>query len=184
MGGHGPECGVSARVRAEALLSRLPDGPVIGAEVGVHDGRMSERLLARPGLTLVMVDVWDVADERYVASGDPRAAMSAADAARAKRRALERTEFAKSRRIIAHARSLVAAHALARGSLDFVFIDADHSEEAVREDIEAWREKVKPGGMLGGHDYGHPDFPGVRQSVDDLVGTVEVGPDRTWWVRL
>ncbi len=50
-------------------------------------------------------------------------------------------------------------------SLDFAFIDADHIEPAVRKDIEAWRPKVKEGGMLLGHDV---HLPSVRKAVDDL----------------
>lgn len=38
-------------------------------------------------------------------------------------------------------------------SLDFVYIDADHSYESVKKDIEIWAPKVKPGGVLIGHDY-------------------------------
>jgi cephalosporin hydroxylase len=37
-------------------------------------------------------------------------------------------------------------------SLDFVFIDANHSYDAVKEDILAWYPKIKNGGLLGGHD--------------------------------
>ena len=54
-------------------------------------------------------------------------------------------------------------------SLDFVFIDADHSEPAVVEDIQHWRSKVRPGGWLGGHDY-NAHFPGVVRAVDRLFG--------------
>jgi len=50
-------------------------------------------------------------------------------------------------------------------SLDFAFIDADHMEAPVRKDIEAWRPKVKQGGMLLGHDV---HLPSVRRAVDDL----------------
>lgn len=32
------------------------------------------------------------------------------------------------------------------GSLDFVFIDGNHSFEAVREDLMHWSRKVRPGG--------------------------------------
>lgn len=38
-------------------------------------------------------------------------------------------------------------------SLDFVFIDAAHDTESVKEDIAHWLPKVKPGGILAGHDY-------------------------------
>lgn len=38
-------------------------------------------------------------------------------------------------------------------SLDFVYIDGDHSYEAVTEDITEWIKKVKPGGIIAGDDY-------------------------------
>jgi hypothetical protein len=38
-------------------------------------------------------------------------------------------------------------------SLDFVYIDADHSYESVFRDIQLWASKVKSGGVLIGHDY-------------------------------
>jgi hypothetical protein len=43
------------------------------------------------------------------------------------------------------------------GSLDAVYIDGDHSFEAVRNDLELARHAVKEGGWIFGHDYeGHP----------------------------
>lgn len=45
-----------------------------------------------------------------------------------------------------------AAALLADSSFDLIFIDADHSYTAVRDDIAAWRSKVRPGGILCGHD--------------------------------
>lgn len=38
------------------------------------------------------------------------------------------------------------------GSLDFVYIDACHQYEAVRDDLSTWWPKLKPGGVLAGHD--------------------------------
>ena len=38
-------------------------------------------------------------------------------------------------------------------SLDFVYIDANHDFRHVTEDVEEWNKKVKPGGILYGHDY-------------------------------
>ena len=48
--------------------------------------------------------------------------------------------------------SIAAAATFADATLDFVFIDADHSYEAAKADIAAWKSKVKPGGILCGHD--------------------------------
>lgn len=51
------------------------------------------------------------------------------------------------------------------GECDFVFLDADHRFDAVVADIRAWRPKVRPGGLLAGHDLN-------RQSVEDAVRAV------------
>ena len=48
--------------------------------------------------------------------------------------------------------SLEVAEKIPDGSLDFVFIDGDHSFEAVRDDVRVWERKVRPGGMISGHD--------------------------------
>ena len=37
--------------------------------------------------------------------------------------------------------------------LDFVYIDANHNYECVKEDIEHWYPKVKVGGIIAGHDF-------------------------------
>lgn len=49
------------------------------------------------------------------------------------------------------------------GSVDFVFIDASHSKEAVMRDIKAWKPKIRSGGILAGHDI-HSD--GVKAAVE------------------
>ena len=36
--------------------------------------------------------------------------------------------------------------------LDFVYIDADHSYEEVKKDIDLWLPKIRKGGIIGGHD--------------------------------
>ena len=52
------------------------------------------------------------------------------------------------------------------GSLDAVFIDADHSYESVRKDIDAWLPKVKIGGYIAGHDF-TPVYEGVIRAVTE-----------------
>lgn len=53
-------------------------------------------------------------------------------------------------------------------SLDAVFIDADHSYEAVKKDIADWMPKVRKGGILAGHDY-IQTFCGVIQAVNESI---------------
>ncbi len=71
-------------------------------------------------------------------------------------------------RVTAHRRpSADAARDFADRSLDFVFIDARHTYEAASEDLAAWWPRVKPGGLICGHDY--TNSPGVRAAVDRFV---------------
>jgi predicted O-methyltransferase YrrM len=79
-----------------------------------------------------------------------------------------------------------AAKQVEDGSLDFVFIDADHSYEGVKADIEAWDPKVREGGYVIGHDYDFPKWWGkqVKQAVDEIYGEkVKTGPDNLWYIK-
>jgi hypothetical protein len=67
-----------------------------------------------------------------------------------------------------------AADLFEDGTLDFVFLDADHAYEAVCRDLEAWFPKVKRRGVLGGHDYLHAHFPGVRRAADEFFREQEL----------
>jgi predicted O-methyltransferase YrrM len=61
-----------------------------------------------------------------------------------------------------------AAQQYADGSLDFVFIDASRDYDSVKADILGWWPKVKPGGLLAGHDIRHPP---VEQALKDTEAT-------------
>jgi len=53
-------------------------------------------------------------------------------------------------------------------SLDAVYIDDNHLEEYVRASIQVWWPKVKPGGILCGHDY-YQNEPGVILAVNEFA---------------
>lgn len=80
-----------------------------------------------------------------------------------------------------------AAERFADGSLDFVYLDADHSEPGVMRDLCTWSVKVREGGVIAGHDYGHRDFPGVKRAVDRFFARfgwqVNQGGHGVWWVE-
>lgn len=52
-------------------------------------------------------------------------------------------------------------------SIDFLFIDGDHSYEGVKRDILTWLPKMKEEGIIAGHDYDW-GFPGVVKAVDEI----------------
>ena len=66
-------------------------------------------------------------------------------------------------------------------SCDFIFIDADHSFEAVTRDLNAWWPKLKPAGIFAGHDIKHPP---VKQAVDNFVKKYNLNyyVDENCWV--
>jgi predicted O-methyltransferase YrrM len=57
------------------------------------------------------------------------------------------------------------------GSLDFVWIDGDHTYPSVLADCQAWWPKIRPGGLFAGHDY---DLPDVWKGVRDAGLSVKV----------
>jgi SAM-dependent methyltransferase len=56
----------------------------------------------------------------------------------------------------------------ARASVGFLFVDCAHDRETTANAFRAWRDAVAPGGVAVFHDYGHPDYPGVREAVAEL----------------
>lgn len=65
--------------------------------------------------------------------------------------------------------SLEAAATIPDGSLDFVYIDANHSEPYVSQDINAWSPKVRSGGIVAGHDYARIKAKGKEDSTNWAV---------------
>ncbi len=81
----------------------------------------------------------------------------------------------------AQAASMIADH-----SLDFIFIDGDHSYAGALSDCGNYYDKVRSGGMIAGDDYNIDD---VGRAVRDFFGqkklviNVYPGQQRFWWVE-
>lgn len=75
-----------------------------------------------------------------------------------------------------------AAGLLPTGCFDMVYIDADHSYDAVRFDILHYAPLVKPGGLLCGHDY-ESSRPGLIRAVKELITAPQKAGQKIWWVR-
>lgn len=117
----------------------------IGAEVGVFDGYFSEHLCRTiSNLKLYSVDPWEVypgyRDHKFEQS------MRAAETKAHERLAPYNVEIIKKY-------SVDAAKDVPNGSLDFVYIDANHEYSHVKQDIELWAPKVRKGGIVAGDDY-------------------------------
>lgn len=67
-----------------------------------------------------------------------------------------------------------AANNFSNNSIDYIMLDAGHSYDALKDDLEVWYNKVKPGGIVSGDDYGV--FYGVTQAADEFFyGQFEKG---------
>lgn len=180
--------------RALAILSRLGGiAHPMGAEIGVFRGHTSMKLLGlHSTLHLFLVDSWAVSDSdsAYARSGDFHSKLSQKDQDRYAEEAKGNVAFAGRRATFIRKESKEAAKLIPDGFLDFVFIDADHSYEGCRADIEAWAQKLKSGGLLCGHDYNNHDWPGfgVNRAVDEFRVThglqLEIDANFTWFMRL
>jgi len=83
---------------------------------------------------------------------------------------------------VLHMDSKEAAQHVPDGSLDLVFIDADHSYKMCKRDIDVWTPKVRLGGIVAGHDY-YTRWPGVVRAVDESFPFDELQflPDTVWY---
>jgi hypothetical protein len=61
-----------------------------------------------------------------------------------------------------------ASNQFSNNSIDFIMIDAGHTYDDVKDDIKIWYNKIKPGGIISGDDYGGSFFPGVTRAVDEF----------------
>ncbi len=145
------------------------DGPCDIAEIGVNDGETSATVLQQcPAARLWMVDHWasTPSDSEYGKTNDPLAGRSDEQAEQAFLAAVRSTERWRARRRIIKADEAEAARLIPDRSLDIVFLDADHSLEGTSRAFETWIAKVRPGGILCGHDYGYnPQAFRVAQAV-------------------
>jgi len=137
-------------------------------EIGVYAGEFSRFILESGKVkTLVAVDPWsngyDAADG--ASESDLRGAERAFDERLAPWLADGRCRKIKLP-------SLEAARVFHEGQICMVYIDACHTYEAVKADIRTWRPKIKPGGILAGHDYA--GWAGVRQAVDEVAGVPQI----------
>jgi hypothetical protein len=81
--------------------------------------------------------------------------------------------------------SKIATSIFGKEYFDLVFIDADHSYDAVKQDIDLWFPLVKKKGLLTGHDYGSRRHQGVKFAVDEIFrDKVQVFDDLVWCVEI
>ena len=67
---------------------------------------------------------------------------------------------------------------------DFIYIDGLHTYEQVKKDILNYKDLIKVGGIIGGHDYLENWF-GVKQAVDEILGCPDFTfSDSSWYKKI
>lgn len=143
-----------------------------GAEIGVWQGSYAETICqGLPGVRLRCVDPWQQSPSFNGKKND----QARLDAAYAE----ARTRLAKYDCVLDRRASVDAARDVRDGSMDFVYIDANHAHAFVLQDLDAWCPKVRPGGIVSGHDYGtrvkHETIE-VKQAVDEFTARHQIAP--------
>lgn len=147
----------------ESLLDRLPKGATV-AEIGVAEGRFSRKIINRTEpARLHLIDSWSV--DRYKDG----------------RREIEEkfSDDIEQQRVIVHQGiSVDVLQEFSTGSLDWAYIDTDHSYATTAEELRLCSTVVSRDGLIAGHDFctGNvvkPVVYGVIQAVNEFC--VEAG---------
>lgn len=162
--------------RGRSCLLRLVSAGSICAEIGVWKGDFSQRILdVVDPAELHLIDPWRaMQDEAYEdAWYGGRLEQGQRDMDAVHRGVLGRFAPASDAGIVQIHRltSVEAAPLFPDAYFHFVYIDGNHYEDYVRADLAAWAPKVRPGGVIGGDDYGLEGWwdDGVTRAVDDFV---------------
>jgi hypothetical protein len=158
----------------------------VGAEIGIYNAEFSDSLLRlMPDLTFYMIDPYKHwPDDIYDDVGNDNQEIQDARYELVKVIANKYGDRAKLLRMT----SIEALGRVPDNSLDFVYIDANHKYEFVKQDIKGWYKKVKPNGIIAGHDFSD-QFPSVKLAVvnfchEQEIEIVKIGTaDNVWMVE-
>jgi len=137
-----------------------------GVEIGTEHGRYAQKICeANPQLHLNCVDPYTVFPY-YLGDKEQEEVETFYQAAVSRLAPYDAT--------IMRTTSMEAVKQFSDNSLDFVFIDGNHHFEWVVNDAIYWSRKVKPGGIVYGHDYS--DQFHVKQAVNAYMDAYKINP--------
>lgn len=156
------------RPTMEAVKANFGLTPLCGAELGILIGDNAIDMMKNLNIrTLHVVDNFSISHEKQQKDAEKHLA-----------------EY--SSRVAWHiGDSYLMAKEVEDDSLDFVYIDADHTYQAVKKDLVAWFPKLKSGGIFGGHDFFLLNNPGVEPAVREFTkarGYTFETEKNDWWL--
>ena len=127
-------------------------GYTVGCEVGVEKGKNAQTMFEIiPNLKLYVVDSYKQHPQYNYAAVDFPHHWNKHNLLMAKRQAEKKMQGRNA--VIIEKFSDEAVQDIPYDSLDFVYIDGGHSYDYVMTDIILWTWRVRPGGIVSGHDY-------------------------------
>lgn len=150
-------------------------------EIGVYQGRtalvMAWGAKQGQGAHVTAIDAWDLPGNTYA---PPFTDVGSKNWARYNVKALGFSNGITLVQAFSH------EHALAYEGPDvgLLFIDGDHSKEGARRDVETWALHLAEGAVIAVDDYEHPDWPGVKEALDELTDEGFIEPVRVLHERL
>ena len=147
----------------ENLFNSLPKNGIV-AEVGVFNGDGSRSILERCNpKELWLIDTWSPCDDESTESAMEHYlnVLSWANSYSKKDREIR----------IIRDQSITAATHFANEYFDWVYVDADHRYQPVKDDLHVWTHKVKEQGFICGDDFTmyDPSWEGVHKAVIEYV---------------
>ena len=169
------------------LREILPEGKIIGAEIGIDRGKFSR----------ILLEMYPEIEKIYGVDGFTKSSNKQNRNFTNKQwnnyylSVKKNMNFGSRFEIIR--KSSLEAISFLPNNLTFVFIDADHSYQCVLDDINRYEKKVMIGGILCGHDYPCKKYPEVKPAVDfyvqkygrDLKSTIDIDikVGMWWWIK-
>ena len=141
---------------ANSILDFLGGG-LTCAEAGVWEGYFSRQLMAHKNVKdCFLIDPWRL-QKRWTAGRQPSEDEEATKMfEKAYQKTLDNTKDYKKKRIILRGKSTEVAHEIKDESLDFSYIDGDHTLRGITIDLAIYWSKTKKGGVIMGDDVVEP----------------------------
>ena len=139
--------------------------PLTIAEVGVAEGLYSKQMMDWGTKLLYLIDKWEHSE---VAGDSDKPQDWHDDNLQQTMMRMAVYDNRPEKYIILQGDSVEMGEHIQDNSLSMVYLDADHSYEGVKRDIECFYQKVCVGGIIAGHDYLNLSY-GVNQAVNEFI---------------
>lgn len=146
-----------------------------GVEVGTYKGEFAKTILDSWAGVLYMVDTW-----RKFDNGEYEDITNSSMSDHTMNDVQESIRGYEDRAFMLRGKSELLVDLFDDNSLDFVYVDANHSYESVKQDLDIWYPKIKSGGVLSGHDYILFDGEKTRWYLDENFA--EDGVNKHIWI--